>query len=433
MKIKYHNWLQVAIMATMVAFSACSDDPTLYSDTDITGFKVRLGEGNYKQGTVKDGNIIEFKITPDLDLSKLNGVTCSFFISPYATVTPTPDVPQDFSKDVHYTVKAQDGTITDWTVKWTYGGKLNDGEGFEYFFKKWEISLPVPSNKDKDGFGAILGNYLIDTQFNVYDKYTGQRTDKTLNVSGIDASLCQLVNDDADNLIGVVKNVGLYRWTAIDQAPQKIATVTAGANKVSANGNIDKLGYVYDSKPDPIGSHATYKFENGIYTSTSTLVTTRPSNDSNWRQIIAVMGLSDNPPLYVIDAMRIDIDNTGDEIGYRASQEASYSGIVGPYINIWNKKGYAGWGNHVLLAGRGIPFNGKWYGSAITSGWGWCGVHLLDPSNNHTLALSEIIEPWTTNSCIWTTCSPSDDGESLYLYYGYGVGIRCYELTKYEK
>lgn len=155
MKIKYHNWLQVAVMATMVAFSACSDNPTLYSDTDITGFKVRLGEGNYKQGTVKDGNIIEFKITPDLDLSKLNGVTCSFFISPYATVTPTPDVPQDFSKDVHYTVKAQDGTTTDWTVKWTYGGKVNDGEGFEYFFKKWEISVPTPSNKNKDGFGEI--------------------------------------------------------------------------------------------------------------------------------------------------------------------------------------------------------------------------------------------------------------------------------------
>ena len=60
MKIKYHNWFQVAIMATMVAFSSCSDDPKLYSDTDITGFKVRLGEGNYKQGTVKDGNIIEY-------------------------------------------------------------------------------------------------------------------------------------------------------------------------------------------------------------------------------------------------------------------------------------------------------------------------------------------------------------------------------------
>ena len=55
------------------------------------------------------------------------------------------------------------------------------------------------------------------------------------------------------------------------------------------------------------------------------------------------------------------------------------------------------------------------------------------PSNNNSLPITETIEPWTTNSCIWTTCSPSDDGESLYLYYGYGVGIRCYELTKYEK
>lgn len=89
MKIKYHNWLQVAVMATMVAFSACSDNPTLYSDTDITGFKVRLGEGNYKQGTVKDGNIIEFKITPDLDLSKLNGVTCSFVSTHCTAIIPT--------------------------------------------------------------------------------------------------------------------------------------------------------------------------------------------------------------------------------------------------------------------------------------------------------------------------------------------------------
>lgn len=42
-------------------------------------------------------------------------------------------------KDVHYTVKAQDGTTTDWTVKWTYGGKVNDGEGFEYFFKNGKL------------------------------------------------------------------------------------------------------------------------------------------------------------------------------------------------------------------------------------------------------------------------------------------------------
>lgn len=72
-------------------------------------------------------------------------------------------------------------------------------------FQKWEISVPTPSNKNKDGFGAVFGNYIIDTQFNFYDKYTGQKVDKTLNVTGIDASLCQLVNDDAGNLIGVVK------------------------------------------------------------------------------------------------------------------------------------------------------------------------------------------------------------------------------------
>lgn len=412
MKIKYHNWFQVAIMATMVAFSSCSDDPKLYSDTDITGFKVRLGEGNYKQGTVKDGNIIEFKITPDLDLSKLNGITCSFFISPYATVTPTPDVPQDFSKDVHYTVKAQDGTTTDWTVKWTYGGKLNDGEGFEYFFKKWEISVPTPSNKDKDGFGAVFGNYIIDTQFNFYDKYTGQKVDKTLNVTGIDASLCQLVNDDAGNLIGVVKNVGLYRWTTVEGAPQKVANVTPGANKVSATGDIDKVGYVYDSKPDGVGTHAVYKFENGSYTSTLSLVTGRPSNDSNWRQIVAVLGVSDNPPFYVIDAVNAG-GVMGPEIGYKANTAGAFNNITGPYIDMWNKKGYAGWGNHVLISGRGIPFNGRWYGSTITCGWGWVGLHLLDPSNNNSLPITETIEPWTTNSCIWTTCSPSDDGESL--------------------
>ena len=91
-------------------------------------------------------------------------------------------------------------------------------------------------------------------------------------MTGIDASLCQLVNDDAGNLIGVVKNVGLYRWTTVEGAPQKVANVTPGANKVSAIGDIDKVGYVYDSKPDGVGTHAVYKFENGTYTGTSTLV-----------------------------------------------------------------------------------------------------------------------------------------------------------------
>ncbi|MCS2764078.1 hypothetical protein NXV13_30200 [Bacteroides ovatus] len=104
-------------------------------------------------------------------------------------------------------------------------------------------------------------------------------------------------------MIGVVKNVGLYRWTTVEGAPQKVANVTPGANKVSAIGDIDKVGYVYDSKPDGVGTHAVYKFENGTYTGTSTLVTGRPSNDSNWRQIVAVLGMSDNPPFYVIDAV----------------------------------------------------------------------------------------------------------------------------------
>ena len=64
------------------------------------------------------------------------------------------------------------------------------------------------------------------------------------------------------------------------------------------------MGYVYDSKPDGVGTHAVYKFENGSYTSTLSLVTGRPSNDSNWRQIVAVLGVSDNPPFYVIDAVQ---------------------------------------------------------------------------------------------------------------------------------
>ena len=142
--------------------------------------------------------------------------------------------------------------------------------------------------------------------------------------------------------------------------------------------------------------------------------------------------MSDNPPFYVIDAVNAG-GVMGPEIGYKANTAGAFNNITGPYIDMWNKKGYAGWGNHVLISGRGIPFNGRWYGSTITCGWGWVGLHLLDPSSNHSLPITETIEPWTTNSCIWTTCSPSDDGESLYLYYGYGVGIRCYELTKYEK
>ena len=135
------------------------------------------------------------------------------------------------------------------------------------------------------------------------------------------------------------------------------------------------MGYVYDSKPDGVGTHAVYKFENGTYTGTSTLVTGRPSNDSNWRQIVAVLGVSDNPPFYVIDAVNAG-GVMGPEIGYKANTAGAFNSITGPYIDMWNKKGYAGWGNHVLISGRGIPFNGRWYGATITCGWGWVGLHL---------------------------------------------------------
>ena len=39
----------------------------------------------------------------------------------------------------------------------------------------------------------------------------------------------------------------------------------------------------------------------------------------------------------------------GPEIGYKANTAGAFNNITGPYIDMWNKKGYAGWGNMCLF------------------------------------------------------------------------------------
>jgi hypothetical protein len=424
--------MAVALLAIGMATYSCDDDDSVrFGDTDITGFRVRIGEGNYKQGTIKPGNLIEFKITPDFDTAQLNGLTSQFYISPYAVVKPTPDEPQDFSQDVHYVVTAQNGSSTDWTVKWTYGGKVPDGQGVDYLFKKWEAPMPAYKNKDFDGTGAVFKDYLIDSDFNIYNRRTGELTDLTLNVEGITfGSQWLLLNDDALNLLLYVRDGGIYRYTDVTKPPVKIADsgeTSGGATKGSASGDIDREGYIYVNKPDGKGTVRVYKFENGSFAGSSNGIQTgRPDQDGTWRQLTFALGGGDNTPFYVVDTTPGSAD-----VWYYTNPGATGSQVVGPYTG-WDKKGDYGWSNNNLVAGNGVPFNGRWYGALAISGWGWIGIHLIDPGDNHAELIWNTFEGWTTNSNIWVAYSPGDD-DNAYVYYSLGTSIQCYELTKYEK
>jgi hypothetical protein len=292
--------------------------------------------------------------------------------------------------------------------------------------------MPAWRQSDFDGTGAVFKDYLIDSDFNIYNRFTGELTGQKLNVDGITfGSQWLLLNDDAFNLLLYVRDGGIFRYTDVTRAPVRIAEnseTSGGATKGSASGDIDRAGYIYVNKPDGKGTVRVYKFENGAFAGSSNAIQTgRFDQDGTWRQLTFSLGGGDNAPFYVIDSTPESAD-----VWYYTKPGDAGSRVTGPYTG-WDKKGGYGWSNNNLLSGNGVPFNGRWYGAFAISGWGWIGIHLIDPGNNQAEELWKTIEGWTTNSNIWVAYAPAEEEDATYVYYGLGTAIHCYKLTKYEK
>jgi len=447
MNIRFNTFKTVVIIAitTLALFTSCSEDASLCSEAEVTNFKLNLGNGNYKVGTIEDGNIIKFKVTPDFDITKLNGATSEFFISSYATVTPYPSEPQDFSKDVVYTVKAQDGTTSTWTVKWGYGDKLPDGEGFGYSLKKWEKSwTDLGFTADVENSLAVCGDYLVASRSCIcLDKLTGENSGKKLNTTGIpsaDGSSAKavpffLTNDSKGNLIGFTLPgwagvFNIYKWSSIDSAPVLLySTTSVGVSrKVNVVGDINGDAYIYDMRQGSVtGEHNRWKVTNGKVEAPEIFETSVPTNDGNWTQCMAALDASASPAFYLADPIA-----GGSNVWY--FENGVNEQIQGPGTE--GDKGPKGWGNFTQASCNTFKFNGKTYGAFLTSSWGKSFFTILSTNEAQEVVLNEIISPVQYNgNATGSICtSLSQDGESIYVYELLtSTGVRCYELTKYEK
>ena len=167
---------------------------TKLTDKMITGFKVGGADATIDQ-TAKT---IKAELPAATDLTKL---TPTITLSTGATVAPASGVVQDFSKDVVYTVTAEDGILQTYTVSLTKAKPpvvlngnnrtvyFGDADGISYALdansglKRWQYGLPtfylgspIVSNKNLF-FGGDIGNvFCMDTltgkvkwNFNVKD------------------------------------------------------------------------------------------------------------------------------------------------------------------------------------------------------------------------------------------------------------------------
>jgi hypothetical protein len=444
------NILLSASLIVIPLFTSCSDnDEKMLSDADITSFKVNMGNGVYKVGHI-DGTTITFKITPDFDLSKLKALTSSFYISLRATVSPLPSDTLDFSNGAVYTVTAQDGTKKDWTVKWTYGDKVADGDGFEYNYKLWDKTW------DELGLGgenscAVCGKYLVLSRSCIcLDKLTGEDTGVKLNTTGIpsvDGSSAKavpfyLTNDTEGNMIGVTLRgwsgaFNIYKWTSVDSAPVLLFSDSnyGFSRKVTVVGNVNSNAYIYDmGQGFESGAYFRLKVTNGSMADVGNMLDEKnlfrthvSTADGSWLQIFTPFDDSANPTGYVIDSA-----DDGCNVWYY--KNGTSTAITGPVTN-WYYSGSYCWGNYQQVAGKAFTFNGKLYGSILTSSWEQSYLNILEPNNSNNVFMSDTMPTGTYNGnatgCVATGLS--DDGESLYVYELVTANrIRCHVLTKYK-
>src|SRR5690606_30205108 len=106
---------------------------------------------------------------------------------------------------VTYKVTANDGAVREWIVKWSYGRRLEDGEGGGATIPLWYKSpaeLGINNTGLENSIG-VCGDYLVFSRSHkTVDKYSGEPTEKNLNITGVPGQIFFLTNDDKGNLVG---------------------------------------------------------------------------------------------------------------------------------------------------------------------------------------------------------------------------------------
>ena len=278
-------------------------------------------------------------------------------ISEGATVSPNWNEPQDFSKDVVYTVTAEDGiTKKVWTVKAPL-----------YFTKeKWNVDYKEyeAAGSQNPNSIAIVGDYLNVSRTNfLINKSDGTMAEgTTLNTTGLAEAQNQagqpwpffVTNDNAGNMVGGTLNAWngntftLFKWTSATADPEilmEFPTVGCGfGRKIQVLGDINEKALIISPNMSAlaVGGHYLWKVEGGVADVANPVVAqTDIQNNSNGYQLLSPLGLEPEGPYYVSSTF---IDGAF-EPNLRFGELGAMNEIKGPYSfensgNGWGDRGF---------------------------------------------------------------------------------------------
>lgn len=220
-----------------------------------------------------DGTAITAEVPYGTDLTAL---VPTVTISDLAAVSPESGVAQDFSSDVTYTVTAQDGTTTAYTVTVTEGDK----PGLDVQ-AKWELvnrtsSRPswFTANNDADIAIGAESVYAVNNRdkLRILDPATGAEKDpekflkqSKTGLSGIYANIIDAEVDAGGNILactGTLNNGTFYvfRWND-ENAEQEIileSVVEKRVDNFTVTGDTDGDAYIYAASN---GGNIIYKWK----------------------------------------------------------------------------------------------------------------------------------------------------------------------------
>lgn len=188
----------------------------------------------------------------------VSGQTATVELSYYATISPDPSTVRDYSSPVVYTVTADDGTESTYTVE--LGTPVQLESGFGSVRQLWSRSSGDLGFEDYRQISiAVSGNYFLlpnsnewvaGSSIRYYNRATGAQAG-TLNTAGAER-IYAIANDANGKVVGINSlyagnNVCLYVWDNVNAAPRLLARTTDWSSvgggfygrKLSVYGDLD--------------------------------------------------------------------------------------------------------------------------------------------------------------------------------------------------
>lgn len=429
---------QLNILASIIAasatltFAACSDydyDSEM-ARTDLTGkFSVKGATGNIYAASI-DGNNITVKVNPFADAdAELTAAYPIFYLPMGATCIPSPLEPQDFTKEVRYTIISGDGkNRSEYIVNIGPSDLLPLGQGYSLsrrLSEKLYTELGYPGKNqtgeignDPNGdllmFPAFCGNRLVgfsrvyawgnnngrniapnhSLAFKVWDVNTLEEVNESVNLGSLSPSdIVNIANDSKGHMVAATgglngKDSELYYWTSLSAAPVKIGKlptpVYTNGHEVDASMFIQVAGDItteavvtYMPTKTASGDHVAVTVSAGSITGDRIISTGYPSNDKAWFQMISLFGADSDSGFLVGET---EGDGNGSVRAYYCSSSGALVSVMPAYLNgrpmsdgiTW----WSGTGNTSLRGGSRMPFvmamtfNGKHY-SLVMDGYHW--------------------------------------------------------------